>query len=421
MRSGLCVCTMKGDSRPKRPAGHEVQIRTALSHVISSRTFQASPGLARLLTFLVEEELSGHSDRLKETYVGHALYGRPATYDPKLDSVVRVNASRLRRRLLDYHAEHPSACPRIVLRPGSYLPLYDFDKKATSFADGEDRRTDARDPGNEPSTLESVEFEVEEAIEDSQQRNGIRIDADSVPLNESMAEPARDIEDQAPSHRARSLSRTHLALPSVVHRLIIIGLWIIGLVTIVSLIRVSGKNSQQAARWIAEPFSSPGGQEEFGSISPNGRQIAFSWTAPFTTIPHVYIQERSGQRPQRVTFGDEGESRPAWSPDGSSLAFVRRFAPNKTAVIVRALSNGAEAKVAYLSGSYPWLCIWPRVSWSLDGTTLFTSESVNPDEPCRVVAIDVATRSIKPITQPPREASAMLKRRSLPMAEKSHS
>lgn len=396
---------MNDDSSRGRPEGHEVQIRTALSHIISSRIFQASPGLSRLLTFLIEEDLSGHGDRLKETYVGHALYGRSATYDPKLDSVVRVNANRLRRRLLDYHAEHPSTCPRIVLRPGSYLPLYDFDREAaTSFANGNGKRTDVRDSGSQPSTPATTKVGLAEAAEDSVQQNTIEIEGGSGPLNGSVADPARDTDDQAfsPAYHTRGLSLTHVSRSSTIRRFTIIAICIIvGSVLIISLIRVSGKNSRQSAQWIAEPFSSLGGQEEFASISPNGRQVAFSWTTPVAVDSHIYIQERGGEAPQRLTSADEGESRPVWSPDGSSLAFVRRLAPNKTGVIVRSLANGNETKVAYLFGSYPWLCIWPRVSWSLDGTTLFTSESVNPGEPCRVVAINVMARSIKPVTQPP--------------------
>src|SRR5882724_9773281 len=109
-----------------RAKERESQIRAALSAILSSPVFQASPGLGRLLTFLVEEDLSNHTDYLKETYVGHKLYRRPASYDPKFDSVVRVNANRLRSRLLEYYAENPTVSPHITIRPGSYIPLFEF-------------------------------------------------------------------------------------------------------------------------------------------------------------------------------------------------------------------------------------------------------------------------------------------------------
>jgi hypothetical protein len=98
-------------------------VRQALERVLGSAQFQKSPGLSRLLRFLVEHHLTDEGD-LKETFVGHALYGRALTYDPKADSVVRVNASRLRTRLIRYYEEHPEEKLLIELRPGSYIPLF---------------------------------------------------------------------------------------------------------------------------------------------------------------------------------------------------------------------------------------------------------------------------------------------------------
>jgi Tol biopolymer transport system component len=101
-----------------------------------------------------------------------------------------------------------------------------------------------------------------------------------------------------------------------------------------------------------------------------------------------------------LTSGNDGESRPAWSPDGNSIAFLHILSSDRTEVMVKLLSSGREVKVADLHGSYPWLCIIPRLSWSPDGEKIYTSGSIGTKDACSVIAIDVATRSLQPITQP---------------------
>jgi Tol biopolymer transport system component len=64
------------------------------------------------------------ADVLKETYIGTVFYSRPANYDPRLDSIVRVNMNRLRNRLEEYYSTEGSDDPdRIELPRGSYRPV----------------------------------------------------------------------------------------------------------------------------------------------------------------------------------------------------------------------------------------------------------------------------------------------------------
>ena len=80
-------------------------IREELDRVLASQAFLAADRRARLLRFLVEESLSDHADSLKESVIGMEVFDRPADYDPKLDSIVRVEMGRLRSRLTEYYSQ----------------------------------------------------------------------------------------------------------------------------------------------------------------------------------------------------------------------------------------------------------------------------------------------------------------------------
>src|SRR4029077_11771070 len=63
-----------------------------------------SGGLTRFLRHIAIETLEGRGERLKEYTLAVEVFGRPASYDPQVDSLVRVQASVLRSRLEQYYA-----------------------------------------------------------------------------------------------------------------------------------------------------------------------------------------------------------------------------------------------------------------------------------------------------------------------------
>jgi adenylate cyclase len=65
--------------------------------------------------------LAGQGERLKGYTVGIEVFGRPPDFDAQADPLVRVEAGRLRRRLVEYYANEGAANPvRIDLPRGSY-------------------------------------------------------------------------------------------------------------------------------------------------------------------------------------------------------------------------------------------------------------------------------------------------------------
>src|SRR5215213_11475795 len=75
-----------------------------LEHVLQSPAFRTADRSAKILRFLVEQTVAGQADRLKEYVIGAEALGRGASFDPRIDSIARVEVSRLRTRLEQYYA-----------------------------------------------------------------------------------------------------------------------------------------------------------------------------------------------------------------------------------------------------------------------------------------------------------------------------
>ncbi len=99
-------------------------VRNQLDRVLASPSFCRNERLSRFLRFVVERRLEGRESELKESLIAIEVFGRKPDYDPKLDSIVRSEASRLRARLLEYYAREGSGDPVIIELPkGGYTPL----------------------------------------------------------------------------------------------------------------------------------------------------------------------------------------------------------------------------------------------------------------------------------------------------------
>lgn len=99
-------------------------MRTQLGKILSSRTFTRSERLARFLTFTVEQTLAGRSEEIKEFVIGVEVFDKDASYDPRMDPIVRVEARRLREKLRKYYETDGKSDPICIEFPtGSYVPV----------------------------------------------------------------------------------------------------------------------------------------------------------------------------------------------------------------------------------------------------------------------------------------------------------
>jgi hypothetical protein len=91
--------------------------REQVDRILASDTLHASEVLRRLMRFLADKTFSGEADRLKEYSVGLDALGKPASYDPRQDSGVRLQASRLRQKLDEYYRTEGSNDPLTIELP----------------------------------------------------------------------------------------------------------------------------------------------------------------------------------------------------------------------------------------------------------------------------------------------------------------
>jgi hypothetical protein len=111
-------------------------VRECLAAMLAAEPLRDSPQLSAFLSFIVEETLQGRGDDLKGYSIATLALGRPESFDPQTDPIVRVQAGRLRQAMTEYHAAKPREPVRIILDKGVYVPRFE------RFAGQEDQVAD---------------------------------------------------------------------------------------------------------------------------------------------------------------------------------------------------------------------------------------------------------------------------------------
>lgn len=131
--------------KPEALRPHQSRLaREHLEQILQSRTFAGSKRSQAFLRLIVNRAIEGDTENLHERMIGAELFGRPINYDTGNDSVVRVRASELRKKLAQfYDAEgaNQDFPVRFELHRGSYVPLFLF-------------ATESAEPGAAPESKE---------------------------------------------------------------------------------------------------------------------------------------------------------------------------------------------------------------------------------------------------------------------------
>ena len=140
-----------------------------LEAVLKSRTFVRSPNLAAILKYVCQEYIEGRTEKIKEYNIAVEALGRTQDFDPSHDSAVRVEVSRLRKRLQQYYESEGAAhalrlhladfgyVPRFVRQPPPEDPQPQAVENAAGLASGEvagGETADAEIAGGEPAVPE---------------------------------------------------------------------------------------------------------------------------------------------------------------------------------------------------------------------------------------------------------------------------
>ena len=111
---------------PVARAPDPTQVRRQLDRLLNSPSFAGSERLSRFLRFVVEASLEGKTDRIQEYTIALEVFDRKESFDPRIDSIVRVEAIRLRRSLEDYYLGPGRSDPvRIALPKPGYVPRFE--------------------------------------------------------------------------------------------------------------------------------------------------------------------------------------------------------------------------------------------------------------------------------------------------------
>lgn len=101
-------------------------IREEANSILEDPVFRNSKRCVMLFRSLIDHALDGESGGIKERTLGIEVFGRIADYDTNNDSVVRMVANDIRKRLALYYQSHQHQKLTIRIVPGSYVPIFDF-------------------------------------------------------------------------------------------------------------------------------------------------------------------------------------------------------------------------------------------------------------------------------------------------------
>jgi hypothetical protein len=107
------------------------EVRQLLERILCSRQFSNAPKKQKFLQLICEAYLDGRASELSEYSIGFQVFDRSETYDPALDSIVRVGAHEVRKKLERYYkSEGKNDDILLEIPAGSYIPIFTRLKQA---------------------------------------------------------------------------------------------------------------------------------------------------------------------------------------------------------------------------------------------------------------------------------------------------
>ena len=331
----------------------EADIRAQIERILECEQFRTSAKISSFLRYVAETALSGRAHEIKETSIAVSVYGRDPSYDPKLDTVVRTEARRLRQKLDRYFEQEGKSDPiRVWLPKGGYVPVF----KRLSVAPVQ---LDAPAPGSGA---------VFDATISRTRKPGI-------------------VEGISSSWKWRSV--------------ILLAMIFIAVSTILHYSRPRSLVSNSTSMIV--PLTSFPGEAYQPDVSPDSKSVAFIWNNA-SAFYNIYIVQMGG-KPLRVTSSNSMDIRPAWSPDGTSLAFLR-IDKAGTHVMLTAFPGGSEKLLFDLISSRPWgedqvaLRNDTGPNWTTNGKAIVVSDTAPSGQGLGLYEFDLGNQRLTALTNP---------------------
>jgi Tol biopolymer transport system component/DNA-binding winged helix-turn-helix (wHTH) protein len=220
-------------------------------------------------------------------------------------------------------------------------------------------------------------------------REGYRFIA---PLEGSVQQERTDQNGVAPAKE----EITDVAVRPNRHRRTIVSIALAALLTVAAVafwilkrdlpVRVSG----------ISPVTSYPGDEREPSLSPDGRQVAFSWDGE-DTRRHIYVKLLGEQRPLRLTQDPAEDSFPAWSPDGKQIAFMRRRTDSESDIMLIPSISGPERILHRIQVGFLVSGSGRMMAWSADGKSLCFTSELGPSSHHALFLLSLASGDVRPL------------------------
>lgn len=160
---------------------------------------------------------------------------------------------------------------------------------------------------------------------------------------------------------------------------------------------ISLSSSSSANPLGAVPLTSFSGRELEPSMSPDGRQVAFTWEGEENGARNVYLIQKGANTPLRLTNSEHDEWDPTWSPDGQYVAFVRAVGGGSGVFMVSSI-GGSERQIANFPDRHV-----QAIAWAPDPAqqSLVLALQQRPHQTYALYRLPVEADTLIQLTDPP--------------------
>ena len=145
------------------------------------------------------------------------------------------------------------------------------------------------------------------------------------------------------------------------------------------------------------PVTTYPGDERIPVLSPDGSQVAFSWTGLSGNNRDIYVTQIGDQAPLKLTDDPAEDSFPAWSPDGSEIAFLRQHDVSRADIVVVSALGRSERKLQSVLLAGPGFASTPSPSWTPDGKSILYAAPAGSDGTFHLYKLSLESGKALPI------------------------